>query len=70
MEAKNYLRLVKGHSLDIDAQIADTTISTIQNRMWANHDVPGNMWNNFRYKTDSLFYLHVEFRVTVSSTGK
>ena len=20
--------------------------------MWANHDVPGNMWNHYRYKTD------------------
>jgi hypothetical protein len=24
--------------------------------MWANHDVPGNMWNHFRYKTDSLVW--------------
>jgi hypothetical protein len=24
--------------------------------MWANHDVPGNMWNHFRYKTDSLIW--------------
>ena len=24
--------------------------------MWANHDVPGNMWNPYRYKTDSLLY--------------
>ena len=24
--------------------------------MWANHDVPGNMWNHFRYKTDSLLW--------------
>lgn len=24
--------------------------------MWANHDVPGNMWNHFGYKTDSLIW--------------
>lgn len=24
--------------------------------MWANHDVPGNMWNHFRYKSDSLVW--------------
>lgn len=24
--------------------------------MWANHNVPGNMWNHFRYKTDSLLW--------------
>jgi len=24
--------------------------------MWANHDVPGNMWNHYRYKTDSLIW--------------
>ena len=24
--------------------------------MWANHDVPGNMWNHYRYKTDSLLW--------------
>jgi hypothetical protein len=24
--------------------------------MWANHDVPGNLWNHFRYKTDSLIW--------------
>ncbi len=24
--------------------------------MWANHDVPGNMWNHFRYPTDSLIW--------------
>jgi hypothetical protein len=24
--------------------------------MWANHNVPGNMWNHFRYKTDSLIW--------------
>jgi hypothetical protein len=24
--------------------------------MWANHDVPGNMWNHFRYKSDSLIW--------------
>jgi hypothetical protein len=24
--------------------------------MWANHDVPGNMWNHVRYKTDSLLW--------------
>jgi hypothetical protein len=24
--------------------------------MWANHDVPGNMWNPYRYKTDSLIW--------------
>lgn len=24
--------------------------------MWANHDVPGNMWNHNRYKTDSLLW--------------
>lgn len=24
--------------------------------MWANHDVPGNMWNCHRYKTDSLIW--------------
>lgn len=24
--------------------------------MWANHDVPGNMWNYHRYKTDSLIW--------------
>jgi hypothetical protein len=24
--------------------------------MWANHDVPGNMWNCYRYKTDSLLW--------------
>jgi len=24
--------------------------------MWANHDVPGNMWNHNRYKTDSLIW--------------
>ncbi len=24
--------------------------------MWANHDVPGNMWNPYRYKTDSLLW--------------
>lgn len=24
--------------------------------MWANHDVPGNMWNHFRYKTDSILW--------------
>ena len=24
--------------------------------MWANHDVPGNMWNHFRYKNDSLIW--------------
>jgi len=24
--------------------------------MWANHDVPGNMWNHFRYPTDSLLW--------------
>ena len=24
--------------------------------MWANHDVPGNMWNPYRYQTDSLLY--------------
>jgi len=25
--------------------------------MWANHNVPGNMWNHFRYKTDSLLWV-------------
>jgi hypothetical protein len=25
--------------------------------MWANHDVPGNLWNHFRYKTDSLVWV-------------
>jgi hypothetical protein len=24
--------------------------------MWANHDVPGNMWNHYRYKNDSLIW--------------
>jgi hypothetical protein len=24
--------------------------------MWANHDVPGNMWNHYRYKSDSLIW--------------
>lgn len=24
--------------------------------MWANHDVPGSMWNPFRYKNDSLIW--------------
>ncbi|MGM0377572.1 MAG: glycosyltransferase WbsX family protein [Bacteroidota bacterium] len=24
--------------------------------MWANHDVPGNMWNPYRYKSDSLLW--------------
>lgn len=24
--------------------------------MWANHDVPGKMWNHYRYKTDSLLW--------------
>jgi len=24
--------------------------------MWANHDVPGNMWNRYRYKTDSILW--------------
>jgi hypothetical protein len=24
--------------------------------MWANHDVPGTMWNPYRYKTDSLLW--------------
>ena len=24
--------------------------------MWANHDVPGNMWNHYRYKTDSVLW--------------
>ncbi len=24
--------------------------------MWANHDVPGNMWNHYRYATDSLLW--------------
>jgi hypothetical protein len=24
--------------------------------MWANHNVPGNMWNHFRYKTDSMIW--------------
>jgi len=24
--------------------------------MWANHDVPGNLWNHHRYKTDSLIW--------------
>jgi hypothetical protein len=24
--------------------------------MWANHDVPGNMWNHYRYKTNSLIW--------------
>ena len=24
--------------------------------MWANHDVPGNMWNHFRYHSDSLIW--------------
>ncbi len=24
--------------------------------MWANHDVPGNMWNHYRYPTDSLLW--------------
>jgi hypothetical protein len=24
--------------------------------MWANHDVPGNMWNHYRYKTDSIIW--------------
>ncbi len=24
--------------------------------MWANHDVPGNMWNHYRYGTDSLIW--------------
>jgi hypothetical protein len=24
--------------------------------MWANHDVPGNMWNHFRFKSDSLVW--------------
>ena len=24
--------------------------------MWANHDVPGNMWNHYRYKTDSILW--------------
>jgi hypothetical protein len=24
--------------------------------MWANHDVAGNMWNHFRYKSDSLIW--------------
>jgi hypothetical protein len=24
--------------------------------MWANHDVPGNMWNQYRYKNDSLIW--------------
>lgn len=25
--------------------------------MWANHDVPGTMWNPYRYKTDSLIWV-------------
>ncbi|MEI7424028.1 MAG: glycoside hydrolase family 99-like domain-containing protein [Prolixibacteraceae bacterium] len=24
--------------------------------MWANHDVPGNMWNHIRYKSDSIIW--------------
>ncbi len=24
--------------------------------MWANHDVPGNMWNPYRYESDSLIF--------------
>jgi hypothetical protein len=24
--------------------------------MWANHDVPGNMWNHYRYKNDSVIW--------------
>lgn len=24
--------------------------------MWANHDVPGNMWNPYRYKSDTLIW--------------
>lgn len=24
--------------------------------MWANHDVPGSMWNHYRYKTDSVLW--------------
>ena len=24
--------------------------------MWANHNVPGDMWNHYRYKTDSLIW--------------
>jgi hypothetical protein len=24
--------------------------------MWANHDVPGNMWNHYRYKNDSILW--------------